>query len=856
MNFQKIFLCGCLSIVFLISACTTPKETATNNPTTGVVEPTTVPSTNTPTTDIEEPTTVLSTTTPNTNTKPSTTVEPTVTLAKYSVYFVVNGEIYNEFAVEAGSFVELPTDPYVDNYTFVGWFTNKDYLTLFDTTTPITSQMTLYAKFEEIKVEDLKIEFTKAYGYNEGMAIEFKTIGNLFSTSNYTITYKPSSSSTYLPIDKELIRFDNRTIRCDVLGLVAGSYKFKVESKINNLILSAETDELVVTKFDRSGYAHFNTSTGVGAYNNDGTLKNNAIVVYVSETNKNTVTATINGKSYTGIVSILQAQRYSDVPLVVRIIGTVGAATWNRIEYNGDPLAKQAIKDKNGNVIKSSLNESDIISKGVNTLNESVYSKLNNLTNKLKYSSSEYDSYWNMCDISNAKNVTLEGVGPNAMIFQWGFTWKNCSYIEVRNLIFDDYTEDACSFEGSETSVSSISSFKTGNIWIHHNTFNEGINYWDVTGEQDKHEGDGATDLKGNKNLTISYNHYYKNHKTGLVGGDDSVTTANVTFHHNFYDQCSSRLPLGRQANMHMYNNYYYKSSGTNMSIRANAYAFIENSVFEDCKNTIDIQSGGAVKLWNCLTINSNNVRGTVVSARDQIVTNSNVFCNDFDTNSTQFYYDSVNKKSNVEIMTNVEDVAAFVKNTAGSLAGSFSGVNNDSSSQNPEPPATPSEPEQTTTPSASTTPSTSTPITPGDINSSYVINFNSLSAGAVSSNINESLYYITATSTKNITVYECNETINGQSVTKLVNVGGADGDDYRRIYFSTAKAAQITIYYRSGSTGRTPELCLSTGEQIEKASATTGSIQSYTFNTVEAGNYFISSTNSSIDFYLISIQY
>ena len=840
MKFKILFLCCCLSCILFASACSTPQYTNTTGTST----------------EVEEPTTVPSTTTSNNTTEPSTTIDTTSTLAKYSVYFVVNGEVYEELAIEAGGFVELPIDPYVDNYTFVGWYTNKDYTTLFDVKTPITCQTVLYAKFEEIKVENLKIEFTKAYGYNEGMAIEFNAIGNLFSTSNYTITYKEASSSTYLPIDNELIRFDNRIIRCDVLGLSAGNYKFKVESKVNDIVISAETDALAVTKYDRSGYAHFNTSTAIGAYNNDGTIKNNAIIVYVSEANKNTVTATINGKKYTGIVSILQAQRHSDAPLIVRVIGTVGAATWNKIEYNGDPLAKQAIKDKNGNVIKQSLNESDIISKGINTLNESVYSKLNNLSNKLKYSSKEYDSYWNMCDISDAKNVTLEGVGPNAMIFQWGFTWKNCSYIEVRNLIFDDYTEDACSFEGSETNVSSISSFKTGNIWIHHNTFNEGINYWDVTSEQDKHEGDGATDLKGNKNITISYNHYYRNHKTGLVGGSDTVTTANVTFHHNFYDQCSSRLPLGRQANMHMYNNYYYKSSGTNMSIRANAYAFIENSVFEGCKNSIDIQSGGVVKLWNCLTINSNNVRGTIASSRDQIVTNSNVFCNDFDTNSSQFYYDSVNKKSNVEIMTNVEDVSTFVKNNAGSLAGSFSGVNNDSSSQAPEPPATPSEPEQTTTPSASTTPSTSAPVAPGDINSSYIINFNSLAAGAVSSNINESLYYITATSAKNITVYDCNETINGQEITKLVNVGGADGDDYRRIYFSTSKAAQITIYYRSSSTGRTPELCLSTGEQIEKATATTGAIQSYTFNAVEAGNYFVSSTNSSIDFYLISIQY
>ena len=212
MKFKILFLCCCLSCILFASACSTPQYTNTTGTST----------------EVEEPTTVPSTTTSNNTTEPSTTIDTTSTLAKYSVYFVVNGEVYEELAIEAGGFVELPIDPYVDNYTFVGWYTNKDYTTLFDVKTPITCQTVLYAKFEEIKVENLKIEFTKAYGYNEGMAIEFNAIGNLFSTSNYTITYKEASSSTYLPIDNELIRFDNRIIRCDVLGLSAGNYKFKV----------------------------------------------------------------------------------------------------------------------------------------------------------------------------------------------------------------------------------------------------------------------------------------------------------------------------------------------------------------------------------------------------------------------------------------------------------------------------------------------------------------------------------------------------------------------------------------------------------------------------------------------------
>lgn len=46
-----------------------------------------------------------------------------------------------------------------------------------------------------------------------------------------------------------------------------------------------------ITAYDRSGYAHFNYTSGVGAYNDDGTPKANAQIIYVTEATKNTVTA-------------------------------------------------------------------------------------------------------------------------------------------------------------------------------------------------------------------------------------------------------------------------------------------------------------------------------------------------------------------------------------------------------------------------------------------------------------------------------------------------------------------------------------------------------------------------------------
>lgn len=60
--------------------------------------------------------------------------------------------------------------------------------------------------------------------------------------------------------------------------------------------------------FRRDGFAHFNYTDGVGAYNDDGTLKSNAIVLYVTDENKDTVSVTSkDGTTVTGIGNILNS---------------------------------------------------------------------------------------------------------------------------------------------------------------------------------------------------------------------------------------------------------------------------------------------------------------------------------------------------------------------------------------------------------------------------------------------------------------------------------------------------------------------------------------------------------------------
>lgn len=483
-------------------------------------------------------------------------------------------------------------------------------------------------------------------GYNEGMYLTWQD-----SEINLTsVEYKLIEENKWTKIDEQLIRkLDNELLRADIIGLNKGNY----EVKVNNSKGQSVIQEVNVKETDRSGYAHFNVNEEIGAYNNDGTLKEKAIVVYVNEENKNSVKATIANKQYTGLASIIKAQSKSNVPLNIRIIGTIGTSTWNPIIYEGDPYSLGGIKDKDGNVIKENLNQEDIISKGVNTLDTSMYSTLNGLRNQLKYSNGEYDSCWNTLEVSEANNITIEGIGSDATIMNWGFTFKKCSSLEIRNLTFTNNPEDACGIEGDTSNPTTYSRF-----FIHNNVFNKGYNSWDVTAEQDKGSGDGSTDFKGISNVTSSYNVFNKCKKTGLIGGGDSNLTMNVTFHHNYYNQVGSRLPLGRQANMHIYNNYYYKC-GTAQDIRTNAFVFSECNYFEETKNPQKVNSA-VIKSYNDYFVGCGESKATIVSSRTKTLTGSckpdgKTNYTNFDIDSSKFYYDEENKQSDVRLLTSAK---------------------------------------------------------------------------------------------------------------------------------------------------------------------------------------------------------
>lgn len=774
----------------------------------------------------------------------------------YSVKFY-NGSVLTESqSVLYGNTAVLPSSvPNKEGYTFTGWYYNDE---LFDFTTIITESITLTAKFEKATVN-----VTAFSGYNEGAYIEISKINGL-SLTDYTISYKKTSDTSYTEVDRELIRQNDTVIRCDIIGLSAGTYTIKADAGTDATI----TKEVTVSADDRSGYAHFGYTSGIGAYKDDGTLKSNAVVVYVTDETKNTVTAQIGGKTYTGLVKIIQACTKSSYALDIRILGEIQTTQWNtkshgtgssetrqnNLESTFNYVNDSSGWDENSSSNYSKLNEAQIISKGINSMSNDInagITQLDGLTNQVlrnKKASNgiyEYDSYYNMLDVSGGYNITIEGIGTDAAIYQWGFAFKKCNSIEIKNIYFHNYTEDAIGFEGASSDTD------YGNYWIHNCTFDIGVNNWDVCYEADKGDGDGSSDVKYCHNVTISYCQYNGTHKTNLIGSSDSAKQYNITLHHNYYNACGSRLPLVRQANIHMYNNYYYGSTNYSSSIRANCYAFVENCYYEGGKNAYEVvttstYTGTAIKAYNNiydgvkLSSSSYKAANTVTSRTQTVESscapNGTSFSN-FDTNAELFYYNSTTKVSDVTNLLDTVDVPQYCKTYSGVLKGNFTSVDPDDSG-NEDTPVDPVEP----------------------IESTVILTFNGFATGSISSATTVGNTTVTVKSGKTTEIKAGSTTIANTEITKYVSFGGGASYNELSIQFTTSKQANITVYYASsGSTQRYAALFNSSGKIATATTPTvpsTSTIVSYTFENIEAGSYAIGSSSSGLDFYCIVIEY
>ena len=197
--------------------------------------------------------------------------------------------------------------------------------------------------------------FSAVGGWYETIYAEIADISNGDVTS---VSYSGPVSGQLTGQDLTyLVRAKGSDVRIDIPGLKPGNYTLTV---VAGGVEYTESG-IQVAAYDRSGYAHWNYTQGVGAYNDDGTIKDNAVILYVTEENKNSVTLTAGGLTVTGIGNILNTSgknaknggkantnggileklAIEGKPLVVRIVGRVtqpqGVTAWGSYDYGGNP---------------------------------------------------------------------------------------------------------------------------------------------------------------------------------------------------------------------------------------------------------------------------------------------------------------------------------------------------------------------------------------------------------------------------------------------------------------------------------------------------------------------------------------
>lgn len=341
-----------------------------------------------------------------------------------------------------------------------------------------------------------------------------------------------SSYNVYIDdkkIDTQLIRQYASYFRADVLGLKAGTYSVKVvpvNAEGKEMAGANTATNLVVKSHNREGFAHFNFE-GIGAYNNDGTLKPDAKVLYITASTAKTVSTDVivgsknkkvNAKGFQAIINAYQ-KGYDTTPIAFRIIGKVSLADLDGISSSSEGIQ---IKGKSG------------------------YSTM---------------------------NMTFEGVGDDATVYGFGFLVRNSKSVEFRNFAIMRCLDDAMSLDTQNS-----------NIWIHHMD----LFYGKKGSAADQAKGDGTVDIKGNsKYVTVAFNHFWDNGKSSMCGMKSETGENWITYHHNWFDHSDSRHARVRTMTVHVYNNYYQHCDVYGIGATSGSNIFMESNYFEAVKRPI-----------------------------------------------------------------------------------------------------------------------------------------------------------------------------------------------------------------------------------------------------------------------------
>ena len=349
-------------------------------------------------------------------------------------------------------------------------------------------------------------------GWYESAYVEWQPVDGAKSYNVY-IKGETEADSAYKKLDDELIRQYPDYWRADAPGLKAGKYMFKVEAVTDSTTASIVTSAVEVMSYDRSGYGFVN-GTSSGAYNEDGTLKDNAVVLYITENTKDTVSLDVvtgsKGEvtSYTGLQAILYGFKKGkdSRPLDVRLVGNITDL--------------------------KSMDKGDIV-------------------------------------IDGCKNgITFEGIGEDATANGWGLRVKGSSNVEIRNLAYMNCDSN----EGDDVGLQQ----DNDHVWVHNCDFFYGHAGSDA--DQKKGDGaldtkkstyvthsynhfydTGKSNLQGMKSETtsnyITYHHNWYDHADSRC---PRIRTCTVHVYNNYYDG-NSKYGIGATMGSSVFseNNYY-----------------------------------------------------------------------------------------------------------------------------------------------------------------------------------------------------------------------------------------------------------------------------------------------------------
>jgi len=165
-------------------------------------------------------------------------------------------------------------------------------------------------------------------------------------------------------------------------------------------------------------------------------------------------------------------------------------------------------------------------------------------------------------------NTTIIGLGNNSGIRGGTISINGIKNVVIRNLTLVDAIDMFPHHEkndgfNAQFDCITIQGSNTANIWIDHCTMKDTLVMQHVqSGTKEKWQNyDGLCDIKGDgKGITVSNCHMYHHDKTMLVGSDDDEgdnTVRKLSIINNHFDTCVQRLPMARNSQFHVLNNWY-----------------------------------------------------------------------------------------------------------------------------------------------------------------------------------------------------------------------------------------------------------------------------------------------------------